>query len=309
MFVIPGRFSGPGNGPTLLAPPPARPLLSPPQRSRVVPVAFLQHLYVPGSAVGDTWGAVQIPAQPAPQFAGYSPVLAPGGSGFLPPGDPALAIVLSFLYAFLVTDGNSNAPWTQATGYPLINSEKSLFAHNPSDWAFNESYLPALFLWRDDNIGGKFEREADDWEIETSTWTMLWALPLGDQFRQKDRSQFANQFVKSVVTGIERGVTPSWLQPGDSNPDASTYGSYLGQYLNMVRFRALSWKRSKIRIALANVPKNTAESIKEYPAIEMRFEARERLKPDLRRYPGLNCLEQSINNPVTGSRNGNEHDN
>jgi hypothetical protein len=309
MLVIPGRFSGPGNGPQVLAPQPLRPFVSPPQRSRVVQVAFLQRLYVPGSAVGDTWGAVQIPAQPAPQIAGYSPVLAPGGSGFLPPGDPALAIVLSFLYAFLVTDGNANASWTQAFGYPLINSQKSLFAHNPSDWSFNESYLPALFLWRDDNIGGKFEREADDWEIETSTWTMLWALPLGDQFRQKDRSQFANQFVKSVVDGIERGFTPSWIQPGDSNPDSNFYGSYLGQYLNMVRFRALSWKRSKIRITLANVAKNTAESIKEYPAIEMRFEARERLKPDLRRYPALQQLDQRINNPSTGSRNGHEIDN
>ena len=305
MFIVPGRFSSPGN---LLAPPPAR-LLPAPQRPRVVPVAFLQERYIPGSAVGDTWGAVQIPAQPAPQLAGYSPVLAPGGSGILPPGDPSLAMVLSFLYAFLVQDGNANVPFTQAFGYPIIKSQLSLFAHNPSDWAFNESYLPALFLWRDDNIGGKFEHEADDWEVETSTWTMLWALPLGDQFRQKDRSQFANQFVKAVVTGIERGFTPSWVQPGDSNPKSSAYGSYLGQYLNVVRFRALSWKRSKIRIELSNVPKNTAESIKTYPAIEMKFECRERLTPDLRRFPALECLDQRINNPVTGASNGHEHDN
>jgi hypothetical protein len=299
VYPVPGRLGGLGAGSIIISVPVAPTVLPP--RIAVAPFVPNVLAWPQFPAVGDSWGAVQVPAQPAPQVVGFSPILTPGGTGVIPPGDPSLAYTLSFLYAFLVTDANANVPWTQAFGYPLIKSPLSLFAHNPKEAGFNVDYLPALYLWRDDVLGGKFEREADDWEVETSTMTMLWAMPLGDQFRQRDRSQYVNQFVKSVVAGIEYEQTPSWVMPGDPNPQSSFRGSVLGQYTNMVRFRALSWKRSKIRIELSNVPKNTAGSLRDYSAVELKFEVRERLAPDLRRFSRLQQLEQIISNPTTNS--------
>lgn len=248
------------------------------------------------AAIGDSWGAVQIPAQPAQPIAGYTPVALPNGTGILAPGDPTIGYTLSFLYAWLVLDGNANAPWTQAFGQPLIKSPLSLFGHNPSDADFNESYLPALYLFRDPQKGGKFEWAASDWQIDTSQWVLLWAMPLGDQHQQAVRSRFANQFAKCVVAGIERSQTPSWIQPSDPDPTSKFRGSFLGQYTNMVRFTPLSWRSALVRIPMANgAPR------KDYAAIEMRFEAVERLTPDLRRFAALTTLDQRISNPVTGS--------
>jgi hypothetical protein len=303
MYPIPGRLGGLGAGSITIPAPPQLVAKSGPIGPVRVPTWPQQ------PAIGDFWGAVQIPAQPSPQIVGYSPVLAPKGSGILPPGDPALGMVLSYLYAWLVLDSNANAPWQQAFGYPLIKSPKSLFTHNPSDEVFNVEYLPALYLWRDDLSGGKFEREADDWEMETCIWTLLWVLPLGDQFRQRDRAPYANQFVKAVVDAIETNRTPSWVQPGDPIPDSLIYGSQLGQYTNMVRFRALGWKRSNVRVEISNVSQNVGGSLRKWPAVEMRFEARERLKPDLRKYGTLQQLDQRISNPVTGSQLEHEIDN
>lgn len=299
MFALPIRLGGLGGGSSFLlplraAPQPASRLIAPP-----VPLPAPQ--YAP---VGDSWGAVQIPAQPAPQIAGYSPIPSPGGTGILAPGDPALGYTLSFLYAYLVLDGNANAPWTAAYGQPLIKSPLSLFAHNPSEADFNVSYLPALYLWRDDQAGGKFSWMGTDWKIETSTWTMLWALPLGDQFRQAERSRYVNQFVKAVWSGIEVSITPGWVQPDDQVPTAAQYGSFLGQYTNMVRFKPLSWRRAQIRVPMANGAPRA-----DYPAVEMKFEAVERLTPDLRRFAALQKLDQRISNPIAGSHLEHEIDN
>lgn len=279
MFAVPGRFGGPGNGPQIFAPLPPSVARGPLTR----PQLFGPYTpgIQPGTVIADRWGAVDIPAQPAPQIAGFNPTLYPG--------DPALTYVLSFLYAFLVTDGNANVPWFAQWGYPLINSPLSLFDHNPSEAVFNTSYLAALYLWRDDQQGGQFEREADDWEVETSNWTMLWALPLGGQELQRQRAAYANQFVKAVVTGLERGLTPSWVQPGDPDPLAAQRGSFLGYWTNVMRMRATKWRRSKIRVPMSN-----GAPAQDFPAVEIRFEVRERLQPDLRRFQPMGWLDMKI---------------
>jgi hypothetical protein len=300
MYPLPGRLGGLGAGACLL---PAPRLPPPIPSGAIVPPNVLPSPQY--AAVGDSFGAIQIPAQPAPQIVGYSPVLAPQGSGVLPPGDPALGMILSFLYAWLVIDGNANVPWTAAYNLPLIKSPFSLFTHNPEEGAFSVDYLPALYLWRDDERAGKFEHAADDWYDDTSTLKLLWALPLGDQFRFKDRSLYANQFAKSVYLGIERGMTPSWVQPGDPNPQSRFYGSVLGQYLNMRRLQAGAWRRKKLKILMSNnAPPMSCH------AVEILFEAVESAnKPDLRRFPRLGQLDQRISNPVAGSSLEHEIDN
>lgn len=238
----------------------------------------------PGSPIGDTWGAIQVPAQPTPQI--------PSFPGPTYQGDPALLLTLGFLYDFLVTDGNASTVWTGQTGYPLIKSPLSLFAHNPNDVVFNNSYLPALYLFRDDAQGSKYEREADDWEVETSIWTMLWATPLGGQDVQLSYRLYMNQFVKALVMGLERGQTPSWIQPGDTDPSSQYRGSYLPFFTNVMRQRVTSAKRAKIKAK----PSNGGPTI-EYPAVEIKWEVREKTQADLRRFAPNSMLEFRLVDP------------
>ena len=232
----------------------------------------------PGAVIADRWGTVFAPAQPQPNTSAY-------------PGDPSLDYVLGFLYAWLVLDGQASAPWQSAFGYPLIKSASSLLPFNPSERTFNSSYLPALYLWRDDQQGGKFEYLTEDWLVETSTWTLLWALPLGSQENQRARTNYANQFVKSVIIGIERGYTPSWVLPGDPDPQAASRGSFIGEWTNMVRMFVSSWKRSRIRVQMAD-----GTPPQEFPAVEVKIDVKERQDRTIRRFAPLQYLDQRVLN-------------
>ena len=267
-----------------------RPVVFPTPPPRITtPLGYHDRGEVPGAPVADRWGTVYGPAQPPPYTSKY-------------PGDPALDYLLGFLYAWLVLDGQANAPFRAAFGYDVIKSGASLFPHNPSERVFSASYLPALYCWRDDQQGGKFEQYGDDWLIERSTWTLLWALPLGDQENQRARTQYANQFVKSVVMGIERSYTPSWVLPGDPDRDAQQRGSFLGYWTNAVRFWTTGWRRTKIRVQMAD---NTPAQ--DFPAVELKLEVTERQDRTIRRFQPVNYLDATYLNQF-GVRVGHEID-
>jgi hypothetical protein len=243
-----------------------------------------------GSPVGVTWGAVQIPAQTVAQVPNFS-----GDLGNRIQGDPALQLTLGFLYAFLVLDNNANGPWQAQTGYPIIASPLSLFAHNPNDVVLSTSYMPALFLFRDDQAGSEIVREADDWDVETSTWTMLWVTPnpASGQDVLRQYRQYANQFVKACVVGIDRGYTPSWVMPNDTDPSSRYRGSFYPFFTNVMRQRITGYKRTKV----LSKPSNGG-AVLEFPAVEIKWEVREKTQADLRdpMYFPMGPLDLSIYN-------------
>ena len=227
-----------------------------------------------GSPPGLTWGAVQVPAQSVAQIPNFQ-----GDLGTRIQGDPALQFTLGFLYAFLVLDGNANVPWTAQTGYPLIASPKALFSHNPSKEGFSVSYLPALYLFRDDKDGGDIVHEADDWEVEEGLWTLLWVTPspASGQDVQRQYRLYQNQLVKACAVALSCGLTPSWVMPGDTDPTSRWRGSYLGFFTNVMRQRITKWRRTEIVIKSSN-----GGAPVEYPAIEMKMLVREKTQADLR---------------------------
>ena len=230
--------------------------------------------------MADVWGAVYVPAQAPPPVSAY-------------PGDPALDYTLAFLFAWLVTDAQASGAWEAAFGYPLVKSGLSLFPYNPAEATFQSSYLPALYLWRDDAKSGSFEYLGDDWLLDKSVWKLLWALPQGDQENARNRTQYANQLAKAVVVGIERGYTPSWVVPGDPDPAAAGgRGSFLGYWTNLVRFSPVGWRRARIRPVMLDGSRATHD----FPAVELTFEAIERQDRTIRRYPPLGYLDQRILN-------------
>ena len=248
-----------------------------------------------GSAPGLTWGAVQVPAQTVSQVPNFK-----GDLGNRIQGDPALQFTLGFLFAYLVLDNNAQGPWQAQTGYPLIGAigaapGLSLFAHNPVEDVFSVAYLPALYLFRDDKTGGEIVHEADDWEVEESTWTLLWVMPspLSGQDVQRQYRQYANQVVKACAVALSVGLTPSWVMPGDTDPTSQFRGSFLGFFTNVMRQRITGWKRTKIVVKSSN-----GATTQEFPAVEMKMLVREKTQADLRapQYFPMGPLDLSIYN-------------
>lgn len=216
----------------------------------------------------DRWGAVSIPAQPQ------------GDGATL--GDPALSRTLAFLYAYLVTDGNANAPWCARFGQPLILSPLSLFPNAPGDplnGTFNDSYLPALFLWRAD--GGVFEQKADDYLLDNSVWTLLWVMPMGSQENQGARAPYVNQVAKAITDGLNYARTPSYVIQGDPDPYAAELGSFLWNApLNCCMQYVQKWRPAKVVIEMAT----KGSPPRAYKAMEMKIAMVERLHASVDRY-------------------------
>ena len=223
----------------------------------------------------DSWGAITLPAQ------------GQGDGAAL--GDPALSRTLAFLYAYLVTDGVANAPWTAEYNVPLIAGAPSLYPHAPADTlagAFNESYLPSLFLWRGD--GGEMEQAAEDYLLDRSMWTLLWVMPLGVQENQVLRSTYVNLFAKAVTAGLSRARTPGYVLQGDPDPTAATRGSYLWDAVNCEMQYVKKWKPTKLIVEVADrVPADSrvrSSLSRPYKAVEIKIAMVERLHESIDRF-------------------------
>lgn len=227
----------------------------------------------------DTWGALQIPLSAAPPFTPQQTSLwvAPAN---VPLADPALAVVLDFLTTFLVTDQNALAVWQilapnkpNNVPQPVV---QRIFAHDPSKEVLSNAYLPGLFFFR--SGGGKHEWVADDWLRDTSTLTLLWVFADAMQDTQRQREPFGHAIAKLIDAAVERGRTPSWLQPGDPDPQSPLAGSLFYKYAGFDAFWFDDWKPASLVI---KTPDGVIAG--QYPAIAMKFTMQEDLKPGLGR--------------------------
>lgn len=221
----------------------------------------------------DTWGGLQIPTIASP------PTLAASPNGY-PAGDPALRYILDFFYAFIVTDKMATAAWAQAypAAPPILNA-RSTFAHNPSEMVFSTSFIPALFLWRE---SGKEEWAAEDWLRETTLVKGLWVFPLALPENQRQRTTFAHALVKAINVGLERGRTPGYVVPGDTDPQAQAYGSNMYTFAGFESFSLASWAKTTVTVETVNSP--GAPPSMRYPAVELIFTMEENLVYGLDRY-------------------------
>lgn len=212
-------------------------------------------------AAFDSWGAIQIPTL--------------AESATTPAGDPCIRTILQFLKAFVCTDKNATAAWFPVfPGQPPING---IFQHDPSQVVFNTRDLPALYMWRE---SATHEWQGEDWLRETTQVKALWVFPLqGVQDLQRLRAPFVNALIKTIVVGIERGRTPSFIAPGDTDPQAATQGSLFYSLAGFEAFSLKSWKTAKLSV------QGIDGSSVSYTGVEMTFEMYENLVYGLGRFP------------------------
>jgi hypothetical protein len=232
-----------------------------------------------GSPGGDVWGGLPIPTDAGPQISfGQMPAF--------PAGDPALKYILDFLYAWLVVDGNITAAWAstgiptnalsaggQQIGYPPV---KKLFAYDPTKLLINETSLPSLWLWRAN--GGDSEWLADDWLVERSVLKLLWVWPEATAENQVKRDSFLNALAKTIQVGLERGRTPSFNVPGDTDPISKFQGSSFWLYAGFMSLVWKRWRPAKVVITLDDGPPRV------YYGMEGQIELAENLAYGLNRF-------------------------
>lgn len=235
----------------------------------------------------DVWGAITVPTQ--------APSLPRNPGDAYSPGDPALGLYLSFLRAFLQTDGNAIALWTavgMAPSYPAVNQIR---AHNPSDteadslgMGFNTKDLPALYMWRESS---KHETIAEDWLMDESVAKILWVFPTAAQPQQRVRAPFASAMAKLVASAIERGRTPSWRIAGDGDPLTPTQGSFVHFFANIYSLVAVGWRPTKVVVDPVEGGKPAS-----FPAVELTYELKENQQRDIGFYTFPAALSQSVAN-------------
>lgn len=220
----------------------------------------------PFPAVQDTWGALSIPAQPGYSF---TPVaqrmwIAPAQ---IPYSDPCIAVILDYLATAINEDKIIQAAWQNVAPPDQVVPIRRVFPHNPNDVVFQVSWLPALFLWRESMTSAY---AADEWYRVTTKLMGLWVFPLAVQERQRAREPIFNAVCDGIMSTIERGRTPSWVQPNDADPRASYEGSVFYPYAAFESLFLSSARRSKLLI-----PSTGRDTTDSYPAIELTFEMRE----------------------------------
>lgn len=230
-----------------------------------------------GPVPADKWGPLAIPA------------LAPTAGQA--PGDPALTYLLGFLKAFLQDDANVTAAWTLAGVAPTLPIVKSAFAHDPNEGAFNEASLPALYGRRSEMLPP--EQIADGIRTRVSTITLLWVFPPATQATQAVRRPIMNAIAHAVDLAVERGRTPSFVVPGDTDPNATLLGSNVWTWMAFWQLRMGAARPAKV-----DVPVKTAKGIEtnRYDALQITLSLEEDLSIDMRRYDALKGLDLRLEN-------------
>lgn len=253
-------------------------------------------IFPPGLPAYDTWGLSRIPSGTE---LGFTPLFSGWGqpaAGQHPANDPALAVLLDFLGCWLLTDGKVANAWGPVGGFSSEAVVRTVYLHDPKDCDFNTRALPALFMWRE---SAKQELVADDWERETTRVMALWVFPIKTDESFRLRQPFGHVLAKSIGAAIERGRTPTWIQPGDPDsfttqqgPDGLPQGSLFWSYAGFESFKLEDWKKATIILDPNERSPTGARDM--YPAIEFTFQMEEKLDYGLGRYPELLGADATI---------------
>jgi len=231
----------------------------------------------------DRWGPLQFPTQSnasrtfVPRFDGWG-LPAPGPST-VPSSDPALACILDFLGCYLITDQEVSAAWQDASAGGGGRCIRNLFLHDPRKGDFNSEKIPALYAWRESS---KQEWVADNWLYDQTVIKALWVFPItAAQSQKKIRIQFVHVLAKAINLAIEWGRTPSWKQPGDTDPQTPNYGSLFWPYAGFASFWFESWAHARAELP---VPQKQG-TYDAYPAIDLTFTLKEKVKWGIGKFP------------------------
>jgi hypothetical protein len=160
-----------------------------------------------------------------------------------PLGDPSLAVVLAFAEAIL--NARMGAAWLKGGRAAGDKPVRSTYPHDPTDLAFNNNTLPALFAWRE---SGQVERIASDYVVDRSMLILCWVFPMAQEGIQQKRNPLVNAAAKLICQGLMRGRDPAWVKAGDTSPRAPTDGSLVWKFAGFWRCGDTKWRVAPVKI-------------------------------------------------------------
>lgn len=186
-------------------------------------------------------------------------------------GDPLLDVFASYLQASL--NARMTAAW-QSVQSGASGAVVAAIAGDPTYTAYDKTHLPGLFLWREEWSEPK--QIAQDWRVRDSVVKINWVFPL---VTNEQRSRIITNFANAVVSVIDQVLIqtrdPSWVVPGDTDPNAETLGSSLPAHTKLVQMFPSTAKRIVIA---KRVDENAGPGF--YHAVEFQIRVRERMNAD-----------------------------
>ena len=207
--------------------------------------------------VRDTYGPLPVPV----------PVVPSGAA----PGDPLLDKLLAVFKASLNAYGRT--AWQTpgyAPGQDLVNEVVAL---DPKEVTFEDQGIPVLYAWRR-SYAMPFDF-ADDVRLREGIIALLWVYADTSPQSPTQRAAMGNA-VQAILDAVTyRGRVPAWVDEGDDDPIADTYGSVLIQRLGL-------WSITVADVApaemIVRVPGGVGDSAhRNYPALAINLRVEERL--------------------------------
>lgn len=155
--------------------------------------------------MADTFGAQTFPA------------LAPAVG--VPAGDVAIGVIAAYLKAALNYD--CLQAWKAQDVCPGRQVVATTFTHDPKR-LFDDDRLPSLYVWEDRSHP---ERIAADFEQDKRRINVFWVMEPAQDDHEAKRTPIFNIIGKSIRRALVRGRHLAWIQAGDTDPLAATFGS------------------------------------------------------------------------------------
>lgn len=221
--------------------------------------------------MGDTYGGIVIPPNPGGTVTPVAnPPIADEGIG-----DPLLQFLGSYLQTILNVYGITL--WQQVMpGTPLVVTVK---LHDPTKDGFVTSGLPALYVYRSEDLATQVEWVADDYRSAIGQIHIVWVPPDDVVDKRRLRVSIGNLVLKLIDSAVENDRDPQWIVTGDTDPQAAANGSQLLAYTGAEWFDNPKAKWIKI-----SLPMQSSGDPKTYDALQIDMTVRELLLRDITRY-------------------------
>ena len=143
----------------------------------------------------------------------------PASATVAPIGDPALLRLGNYLQAVLNVKLATAWAVLRPRAGDLALPVRTVFTHNPKRRSFDDSLLPALFVYR---VKGAFLRDAAEYDRDHSDICVLWIYPPDTQEKDVPREPFSNAVAKVARAALELARHPDWADAGDPDIEAAS---------------------------------------------------------------------------------------
>ncbi len=195
-------------------------------------------------------------------------------------------------YFQAVANAHAAAEWESVAPPTGALPITAVFTNDPRDTNFNDNKLPALFIWRSQET--EFVDEAQDIRVMRGTLKCLWVPPaLGKPEVLAKRWQFPWKLARVLDFYLERLRDPSYVVPGDPDPDAATMGSMIGDFAKFRKLRFNSVKPEPVSIDLVDAKRPPLI----YDASLFELAVEEEIAWDLTQFDAFDGIDNTISVP------------